>query len=76
MVELVFKAMHGERFQSCETKIFKNSDGRIKFLLKFPMRNCFKVLSMQPRMTGLLTLWFARIDFDFAKNSDSDQMGL
>ena len=55
MVELVFKAMHGERFQSCETKIFKNSDGRIKFLLKFPMRNCFKVLSMQPRMTGLLT---------------------
>ena len=57
MVELVFKAMHGERFQSCETKIFKNSDGRIKFLLKFPMRNCFKVLSMQPRMTGLLTSW-------------------
>ena len=57
MVELVFNAMHGERFQSCETKIFKNSDGRIKFLLKFPMRNCFKVLSMQPRMTGLLTLW-------------------
>ena len=56
MVELVFKAMHGERFQSCETKIFKNSDGRIKFL-KFPMRNCFKVLSMQPRMTGLLTSW-------------------
>ena len=58
MVELVFKAMHGERFQSCETKIFKNIDGKIKFLLKFPMGNCFlKVLSMQPRMTGLLTSW-------------------
>ena len=55
MVELVFKAMHGERFQSCETKIFKNIDGKIKFLLKFLVRNCFKVLSMQPRMTGLLT---------------------
>ena len=57
MVELVFKAMHGERFQSCETKIFKNSDGRIKFLRKFPMRNCFKVLSMQSPITGLLTSW-------------------
>ena len=57
MVELVFNAMHGERFQSCETKIFKNIDGKIKFLLKFPKRNCFKVLSMQPRMTGLLTSW-------------------
>ena len=58
MVELVFKVMHGERFQSCETKIFKNIDGKIKFLLKFPMRNYFlKVLSMQPRMTGLLTSW-------------------
>ena len=103
MVELVFNAIHGERFQSCETQIFKNTDGKIKFLLKFPMRNCFKVLSMQPRMTGLLTSWLlacvasvsnrviapklerkrkkkrymvARIDFDFAKNSDSDQMGL
>ena len=57
MVELVFNAIHGERFQSCETQIFKNIDGKIKFLLKFPMRNCFKVLSMQPRMTGLLTSW-------------------
>ena len=57
MVELVFNAIHGEQFQSCETQIFKNIDGKIKFLLKFPMRNCFKVLSMQPRMTGLLTLW-------------------
>ena len=57
MVELVFNALRGERFQSCETNVFKNIDGKIKFLLKFPMRNCFKVLSMQPRMTGLLTLW-------------------
>ena len=57
MVELVFNAIHGERFQSCETQIFKNIDGKIKFLLKFPMRNCFKLLSMQPRMTGLLTSW-------------------
>ena len=57
MVELVFNAIHGERFQSCETHIFKNTDGKIKFLLKFPMRNCFKVLSMQPRMTGSLTSW-------------------
>ena len=32
---------------------------------------------MQPRLTGLLTdIMVARIDFDFAKNSDSDQMGL
>ena len=77
MVELVFNAIHGERFHSSETQIFKNIDGKIKFLLKFPMRNCFKVLSMQPRMTGLLTdIMVARIDFDFAKNSDSDQMGL
>ena len=78
MVELVFNAIHGERFQSSETQIFKNIDGKIKFLLKFPMRNCFKVLSMQPRMTGLLTdIMVARIDFDLAKNSDSDQlMGL
>ena len=57
MVELVFNAIHGEQFQSCETQIFKNIDGKIKFLLKFPMRNCFKVLSMQLRMTGLLTSW-------------------
>ena len=59
MVELVFNALRGERFQSCETNVFKNIDGKIKFLLKFPMRNfpCFKVLSMQPRMTGLLTSW-------------------
>ena len=72
MVELVFNAIHGERFQSCERQIFKNIDGKIKFLLKFPMRKC-----MQPRLTGLLTdIMVARIDFDFAKNSDSDQMGL
>ena len=57
MVELVFNAIHGERFQSSETQIFKNIDGKIKFLLKFTMRNCFKVLNMQPRMTGLLTSW-------------------
>ena len=70
MVELVFNAIHGERFQSCETQIFKNIDGKIKFLLKFPIRNTQYATTDD---------WFAyimvaRIDFDFAKNSDGDQL--
>ena len=31
------------------------------FVLKFSMRNCFKILSIEPRLTGLLISWLLRL---------------
>ena len=65
VVELVFSAMHGERFQTCETKVFKNIVGK-SFFSNFPWEI---VLSTQyaTRLTGLLTSWLLRLFSIFLK---------
>ena len=73
VVELVFSAMHGERFQTCETKVFKNIVAK-NFLLKFPMRNRFKY-SVCNTADWFAYIMVAKIAFDFPKNSDNDQIG-
>ena len=76
VVELVFSAMHGERFQTCEINIFKNIDGK-SFSLNFPWEIVFSthyVTTDDWVLTSCMHM-VAKIDFDFPNNSDSDQMG-